>query len=120
MKVKNHIGFVFLLITALQLNTMAAKRYWIGSVDKNWNTTSPTTNWAATSGGAVNASVPGTNDTAYFDNGTGKRCNLDINISVKRLEFKSTSADTLDQNSHTITIGTSGYVDRKSTRLNSR
>lgn len=44
-----------------------ASRYWVGGGSSaNWNATA-NTNWASTSGGANNASVPGSADDVFFD-----------------------------------------------------
>lgn len=48
-----------------------ASRYWVGSgSSENWNATG-STNWSATSGGANNASVPGSSDDVFFDASSG-------------------------------------------------
>jgi hypothetical protein len=91
------------------IQATAAKRYFVGNgTNLNWNTT---TNWSSASGGASGASVPGTNDTAYFDQAAPNKCVLDINITIRRLELKSTFGDTLNQNGKTITTSGAGpYV----------
>lgn len=48
-----------------------ATRYWVGGGSSaNWNAVSPT-NWAATSGGTNNQSVPGSADDVLFDANSG-------------------------------------------------
>lgn len=48
-----------------------ANRFWVGSGSANtWAATTPT-NWATTSGGSNNASVPTTTDVAIFDSNSG-------------------------------------------------
>lgn len=46
-----------------------AARYWVGGTG-TWSSTN-TTNWSATSGGAGGASVPGSADTTFFDANSG-------------------------------------------------
>jgi hypothetical protein len=108
MSVNKHISkkliWVF-LFSALSLYMTAAKRYWISAATASWNSTA---NWSSTSGGASGSSVPGSNDTCYFDgNGLG-RCDINANVNVKRFEIVSTYTDTITQNAFTITVGTGG------------
>ncbi|MFL5763625.1 MAG: gliding motility-associated C-terminal domain-containing protein [Bacteroidia bacterium] len=106
MSIKNILLIV--LLSVITLNASATKRYWTGrGANKNWNNTS---NWGATSNSSTSASVPtsSSTDTAYFDGAaTGKRCNMEVNISVKFLQI---SGDTLTQNGFVMTLGTSGMV----------
>lgn len=65
-------------------------RYWIGGGSStNYNATA-NTNWSATSGGTVTASVPTASDDIFFD-GSGSRaqdnCNLNVNSSVLSATF---------------------------------
>lgn len=46
-----------------------ANRFWVGGTGV-WDNTA-TSNWSTTSGGGAGASVPGSADTAVFDNGSG-------------------------------------------------
>lgn len=58
-----------------------AARYWIGGgTNSNWNA-SPTTNWAATSGGAVRVAIPTSADDVFFD-GAGASGNTNSTISA--------------------------------------
>jgi hypothetical protein len=96
--------FSFLLVF-LSNEVHAAKRYWIKTSAAKWN---DTTNWSATSGGAGGASVPGVNDTAYFNgSGTGNDT-LDVNVSVKHLNIASGYTGKIVQGTYTVTIGTTG------------
>jgi len=58
-----------------------ASRYWIGGgTNANWNA-SPTTNWSATSGGAVRVAAPTVADDVFFD-GAGGAGNSNATISA--------------------------------------
>jgi hypothetical protein len=48
-----------------------ANRFWVGGGSANTWAATANTNWATTSGGANNATVPGTGDLAIFDGGSG-------------------------------------------------
>lgn len=96
--------FFFLLCAA---DAFAAKRYWVATAHAKWNSTA---NWSATSGGSSGASVPGVNDTAYFNSGGNFDDTLDVNISVKRLEIAATYTATIVQGAQTVTIGSGGAV----------
>lgn len=48
-----------------------ANRFWVGSGSANTWAATANTNWATTSGGANNASVPTTTDVAVFDSNSG-------------------------------------------------
>ena len=69
-----------------------ANRYWVGG-SGTWSTTS-TTNWSATSGGAGGASVPTAADSVFFDQAgtytvtcTGALTCLDITVSAGTVTF---------------------------------
>ncbi|MDD5570491.1 MAG: hypothetical protein PHD97_04955, partial [Bacteroidales bacterium] len=96
-----------LFVTISSTNVFSAKRYWIATSEANWNSTS---NWSTTSGGSGGSSVPGTNDTVYYDgNGTG-RCNINATASVKGFFIQSGYTDSVKQGSaYAVTIGTAGY-----------
>ncbi len=58
---------VLIFLLFIVINVDAATRFWVGGgATANWNATGPT-NWAATSGGANNQSVPGASDDVTFD-----------------------------------------------------
>ncbi|MDP2384966.1 MAG: hypothetical protein Q8M29_01225 [Bacteroidota bacterium] len=93
---------LLLILFSVSSQIKASKKYWISANTANWYSTA---NWSTTSGGAGGTSVPGTSDTAYFDgNGLG-RCNIDINISVRRFEITSSYTDSIIQNAYTVTVG---------------
>ncbi|MBC7862017.1 MAG: hypothetical protein IAF38_03530, partial [Bacteroidia bacterium] len=96
---------LLLLVSAMSVKSFAGKRYWLNNAAANWNTTG---NWSTSSGGASGASVPGVNDTAYFDSNGKGDCSLDANISIKRIEMLSGYDSTFRQNGFTITLGTTG------------
>lgn len=64
-----------------------ASRYWVGGGSSvNWNATA-NTNWAATSGGANNASVPGVADDVFFDGNSGTgNSNISATLTVLTLD----------------------------------
>jgi hypothetical protein len=102
------IILLLLLIFGAGSDVLAGKRYWVGTgANKNWNSTG---NWSATSGGTSGATVPGSNDTAYFNNGGIGQCSVNATVNIRRLEMVSGFTDTLKQNANTITIGTGGMV----------
>lgn len=98
---------LFSLLFLTGLHSFAGKRYWIGNgSNKNWNTTA---NWSTASGGTSGASVPGTNDTAYFNSNGNGQLILDANVSIKMLLMESTYADTIKQNGKTIAANTATF-----------
>src|ERR1700741_477887 len=88
---KKIIGLL-LVFFCICFHANAAKRYWISAVTTNWNSTA---HWSSTSGGSSGSSVPGSNDTAYFDNNGLGRCDIDANVNVKRFEIKSSYRHTI-------------------------
>ncbi|MBK7892525.1 MAG: DUF2341 domain-containing protein [Bdellovibrionales bacterium] len=82
---------------------------WIGSgADANWTTTA---NW-------LGGTVPGASNTAYFNNQCTTYCNPSINgnVSVAGLRMNTSFSGTIAQNNtNTITIGTSGWTQRAGT-----
>lgn len=66
----------------------AANRYWVGGGSStNWNATG-NTNWSTTSGGANNASVPGSSDAVIFDANSGSgTANISANITILSLDM---------------------------------
>ena len=77
-----------------------AARYWVGG-SGTWSTTS-TTNWSATSGGAGGASVPTAADSVFFDQAgtytvtmTGALTCLDITVSAGTVTFATGTTPTL-------------------------
>jgi len=84
-----------------------ANRYWVGGTG-TWSTTS-TTNWASTTGGAGGASAPGSADTAFFDanSGTGT-VTISENITLQRLLLTGSSIATIDWNNKSINLTGSG------------
>ena len=68
-----------------------ASRYWVGGGSSvNWNATA-NTNWAATSGGANNQSVPTSTDDVFFDT-TASPATISATITI--LSFTKTSGYT--------------------------
>jgi hypothetical protein len=96
-----------LVVMLISFSGHAAKRYWISAATSTWNTTA---NWSTSSGGAGGSSVPGSNDTAYFDGSGLGRCDIDANVNVKRFDVASGFNDTITQNAYAIAIGSSGMI----------
>jgi hypothetical protein len=87
-----------------------ANRYWVGGTG-SW-TTSSTTNWSASSGGASGASVPTAADSVFFDQAgtytvtmTGALLCLDITVSAGTVTFASTGTLAIS-GSMTLLVGT--------------
>lgn len=88
-----------------------ANRFWVGGGSANTWAATASTNWATTSGGANNASVPTTTDVAIFDGGSGVGNSvIGANITVQGLDCAGgtgTYAGTITHNSGvTLTINT--------------
>lgn len=108
MRIPLHKTFLLATLVCLISHQLpASKRYWISAVTASWNSTA---NWSSSSGGSSGASVPGSNDTAYFDGSGLGRCDINATVNVKRFEMKSTYTDTVTQNSNTITVGSTGMI----------
>lgn len=78
-----------------------AARYWVNGGTGNWNST---TNWAATSGGASGASVPGTSDDVTFDSAGNSASVNTATLSINSLTITSGYTQTLTLNTGTVTI----------------
>jgi hypothetical protein len=99
-----------------------ATRYWVGGTG-TWTSTA-TTNWAATSGGASGASAPTTTDDVVFDNlsNTGTSA-FTVTVSTsaicQNLSFGSgaTALDGLMTLAGTVTLTVSGSLTLVSTNL---
>ena len=89
----------------VSFSATAANRFWIASSASNWNNPA---NWAATTGGAGGAGVPGTTDAAIFDgNGLGK-CTIDLNVNITSINVKEAYTGTIVQGTKTITTSGAG------------
>ncbi len=55
-----------LYLDVVASTTGAATAYWTGSVDGNWNTTSPNSNWMTTPTGGTDAGLPGSTTNVIF------------------------------------------------------
>lgn len=111
----NHL--FILLILLISIPSFAADRYWVGdNSNKNWNAIA---NWSATSGGTGGASVPGVNDSVYFNSGGIGQLILDVNIAVLKLTMESSYADTIKQNGKIIILTNGGMVLKGGTFLGS-
>ena len=60
----------------------AAVKYWIGAAGN----VSDNTRWSTTSGGANNATAPGSADVATFDGGGTNNCTLDATVNVAGID----------------------------------
>ena len=84
-----------------------AARYWVAGGTGNW---SSTTNWAATSGGASGASVPGTADTALFNASSGAgTATVDSNVTILTLTMTGFTG-TLAFGTNSISLSSTGTV----------
>ncbi|MFL5763547.1 MAG: hypothetical protein ACJ77K_06350 [Bacteroidia bacterium] len=100
--------FRIILLCLLAMNSYATKRYWRGTgTNKNWNNTA---NWSATSGGTTGASVPGVNDSVYYDSGGDSICTVNAAVSIKYLNVAGSYTKTISQGANAFTVGTSGAV----------
>ncbi len=83
-----------------------ASRYWVGGgSSSNWNATG-NTNWAATSGGAGNASVPGVSDDVFFDAASPSPSVLSAGISVQSVSFAGYTGTFTHNANITLTVST--------------
>jgi hypothetical protein len=82
-----------------------ADRYFVGDTDSDWNDAS---NWAASSGGAGGAGVPGSADKAILD-GNSPDCTCDVAPEVNELELQAGFGNTLDLNGYALTVGSGGF-----------
>lgn len=102
--------FYFILFTLILFNAaQSANRYWVSTINSNWNNTS---NWSSTPGGAGGASVPGLTDIAIFDGsgGSNGNCNLDIPVTVSGLQLNINYTGSIAQNSFQFITGGAGAV----------
>ena len=84
-----------------------AARFWVTGGTGNWNST---TNWAATSGGASGASVPGSSDTAALDASSGAgTVTLDISPTIQTLTCTGFTG-TLAFGTNTISLNSTGTI----------
>ena len=84
-----------------------ASRYWVGGGSStNWSATG-NTNWAATSGGANNQSVPTTTDDVFFDANSGSGASvISANITVQSLNCTGFTGTLTHNTGVTLTINT--------------
>jgi len=86
-----------------------AARFWVGGGSSaNWNATG-NTNWSASSGGANNASVPGTSDSVTFDVNGNVDSILSANVTVQSFTVTSGYTATITHNA-TLTLNLSGTM----------
>lgn len=84
-----------------------ASKFWVGGgTNTNWNS-SPTTNWANTSGGAGNQTAPATGDDVTFDNSSGTGASV-WNTSISLNSLKCSASRNLVSHSSAITLTISG------------
>ena len=81
-----------------------ASRFWVGGgASANWNATG-NTNWAETSGGANNASVPGSSDDVFFDGNGNSASTISAAITIRSLSIGAGYTATLTHSGVTIDI----------------
>jgi len=83
---KFYMSFTLCLLAGMLAS--AAPRYWVGPLNGNWNNP---TNWAATSGGAGGAGVPGTADSVIFDVNVNALVNVNVSPRIRSLSIISAS-----------------------------
>lgn len=88
-----------------------ADRYWVGGGSStNWNATGPT-NWSASSGGANDASVPGSSDNVFFDANSGSGGSvISASISVLSLDCDGYTGTLTHNSAVNLTIGDNALV----------
>jgi hypothetical protein len=83
-----------------------ATRYWVGGGSSTSWAATGNTNWAATSGGAGNASVPGSTDDVFFDASSGAGpAVLAANITIQSMDCTGFTGTLTHNSSVTLTIG---------------
>jgi hypothetical protein len=84
-----------------------ANRFWVGGGSStNWSATA-NTNWATTSGGANNASVPGTTDVAVFDANSGSGTSvISASTAIQGLDTTNYGGTIQHNSSVTLTLNT--------------
>lgn len=82
-----------------------ASKFWVGGgTNTNWNS-SPTTNWANSSGGTGNQTAPATGDDVTFDNASGTGASVwNTAISLNSLTCSASRNTVTHNTSTTITI----------------
>lgn len=90
-----------------------AARFWVGGTG-TWDASS-TTNWAATTGGASGASIPGSADTATFDGNSGTgTVTLNTDVTVTTITIANTTNvmtfDFATNNNNFTLSGTTGFI----------
>ncbi|OQB06345.1 MAG: Fibronectin type III domain protein [bacterium ADurb.Bin212] len=81
-----------------------ATNNWIADTDSNWNNTA---NWSL-------SHVPTSGERAYFNSSHLGNCNIDTSINIAGLLISDYTA-TITQNSNSITIGTSAFIQNSGT-----
>ncbi len=104
------LAVFFFLFLANPNDAFAAARYWVGGGSStNWNATG-NTNWSDTSGGANNASVPGSTDDVIFDANSGAgTSNISASITVASVTMTNFTG-TLTHGTASLTIASGGGI----------
>jgi hypothetical protein len=79
-----------------------ASRYWVGGGSTNNWTATGNTNWAATSGGANNQSVPVAADDVFFDSNSNTSCSVTSTVNLTNINFTG--------HTNTISISSAGTI----------
>ena len=124
MKIVNKLVLIYLTLVLIIMciapqGVFAARRYLVASGD--FNQTSPSTIWSATSGGSAGASVPGSGDWVILDaNSNGFTVTLDANVIIDSLSisdgtfntstFNLRVSNTTDLNGGILTLGSGVYT----------
>lgn len=80
-----------------------ADRYWVGTTSEDWH---DIRNWSTTSGGSPGASIPGADDTAYFDFNSGTHiCTISSSINIGNINMTGFHSYLYAQNINIISTG---------------
>lgn len=96
-----------------------ASRFWVGGTG-TWDGAT-TTHWAATTGGAGGASVPGSSDTVTFDGSSGAgTVTVNTTVNVQSITLSANTGQTIDfsANNNNVTIGSFSSIGAGSRTLN--
>jgi len=102
-------SFLFFFCFLLVNSSLAADRFWVGG-SGDWNDMN---HWSAVSGGASGVAVPGPNDNAIFDTGSGliptSIVNINVAVDITDLDF-STVATTFTFNANGLPFSLRGSL----------
>jgi len=103
-----------------QLIGLSSNRYWVGGCSTpNWDCNdSRITNWAESSGGTNDASIPGASDDVIFDSNSGTGTStISANITIKSFDANGYRGILTHDGTATLTVSGGGGVFRLSTEM---